>query len=619
MAMSRKKKVCKASSGLFVRNIGWKRTPRGYVQHKFYLGRDEAKAELAGRRLEQLWEQVTRCWERDSHLSPRCPVHTYVGLRLPDLLPDLPEGEACKFVPTSSSGLVPVTAPSEAGDRPVWTDVTLAIAEAIRIGEPVALVPLPVPLSALAPESPHISAWLDDLGRDFTGIKIELRVEMAQAKSREQLQRHGQRLVEEGRRSIRSVAEGGTLYAALDAYSGWVSSKHVGLDGRVTQWGEAQARQVSFLKRHLPDGPLGGLDAGRVDELLGVLRLRPVGEGKKPVSVSWARNCIKQLRHFLRWLNKRPEFGWKRPADLELETIRVPLTPAEKSARARPTQVQTYTAAELETLYRYATPFQRLLMLLALNCGFGRAEVASLDAEEVFLRQRHPRGGEVGWAGGDGDSWVFRVRHKSEVYGEWLLWPATVAAIDWWLRRRGEVAAEGGVTTLLVTRTGGRYDAPTKGNHPNFQIPNSWLRLTGRVRKDDPGFRRLSFNKLRKTAGNLVRESAGGEVAAVFLCHGNPVKSDGLLDAYTNRPFSRVFEALSRVGEALAPLWAGVADPFPEGLTKGGPIISPGKVRRIQTMKRQGYKTAFIAKELGVSVGTVRRWAKKDAPPAAAS
>ncbi len=30
---------------------------------------------------------------------------------------------------------------------------------------------------------------------------------------------------------------------------------------------------------------------------------------------------------------------------------------------------------------------------------------------------------------------------------------------------------------LLVTRKGQRYDTPTKGNHPNFQIPNGWYAL----------------------------------------------------------------------------------------------------------------------------------------------
>ncbi len=255
-------------------------------------------------------------------------------------------------------------------------------------------------------------------------------------------------------------------------------------------------------------------------------------------------------------------------------------------------------------------------MLLALNCGFGRAELGSLEASEVLLRRRHPHEREVGHPSTDADSWVFRVRHKSGVYGEWKLWPETAAAVDWWLRQRAGIAVAAGVTTLLVTRMGQRFDAPTKGNHPNYQIPNGWFQLTERVRKDHPEFRGLSFNKLRKTAGNLIRGEAGGEVAAVFLCHGTPVRADALLDLYTNRPFARVFDALERVGGALRPLWGGVEAPFPEQPKKGGPNISLATIRRIQSLKRQGYMTGYVAEKLGVSTETVRRWARAAHGPA---
>lgn len=608
--MAKKQKLCRASNGLFVRNLGWKRTRSGYAQHKFYLGRDEDKADAVSGRLERLWAQVQECWKRETRCRDERPVTLYCPVQIPAITQA--GGEAGFGHPPLE--VVPAVLGDawEVSDRPIWTEVTLAIAEALRNEEAVAKVPLLLPMSAMVPESPHITAWLTDLSRTFPGIKIELREEDRQAKSQEQFQQHGQRLVEEGRRLIQKVAGGGNLHATFDTYSAWIGSKYVGIDRRVTQWGATQTRQVAFIKRNLPDTPLSELDAGRIDELIGRLQLRPLGENNRPVSVSWTRNCIKQFRHFLRWLNKRTEFGWKRPADLELEAIRIPQTPGEKSAQARPKQVQTYTQAELKTLYEYATPFQRLLMLLALNCGFGRAEVASLELADVFLRQKHPHEREVGCATDGGDSWVCRVRHKSAVYGEWKLWPATVAAIDWWLSQRAKITLEAGVTTLLVTSKGQRYDTPTKGNHPNFQIPNSWTKLAARVRRDHTDFRALSYNKLRKTAGNLVREVASGEVAAVFLCHGKPVQTDSLLDLYTNRPFAKVFEALHRIGETLAPLWAGVTDPFPEEQVKGGPNISPGKIRRIQEMKRQGYKTVFIATKLDVSRETVLRWTKRD-------
>ena len=66
-------------------------------------------------------------------------------------------------------------------------------------------------------------------------------------------------------------------------------------------------------------------------------------------------------------------------------------------------------------------------------------------------------------------------------------------------------------------------------------------------------FRRLSYGKLRKTAASLIRRFADGEVAGVFLAHGQPVESDDLLEIYSNRPFGKVFDALRRVGEYLQP------------------------------------------------------------------
>jgi hypothetical protein len=46
--MGKKAGSCRSANELFVRNLGWKLSPDGVpVQHKFYLGREEQKAERA--------------------------------------------------------------------------------------------------------------------------------------------------------------------------------------------------------------------------------------------------------------------------------------------------------------------------------------------------------------------------------------------------------------------------------------------------------------------------------------------------------------------------------------------------------------------------------------------
>ena len=117
---------------------------------------------------------------------------------------------------------------------------------------------------------------------------------------------------------------------------------------------------------------------------------------------------------------------------------------------------------------------------------------------------------------------------------------------------------------MLITERGVPFYRRTKSGKNLSQIfINKWAGLMKRVRKDHPDFPRYSFTSLRDTAADRIRLIAGGEVAAVFLMHGNPVKKDDLLDLYTNRPFGEVFRALRQFEEELRPVFdAAPNDPW---------------------------------------------------------
>jgi len=101
---------------------------------------------------------------------------------------------------------------------------------------------------------------------------------------------------------------------------------------------------------------------------------------------------------------------------------------------------------------------------------------------------------------------------------------------------------------LILSEDGTPLVKQTANGNRASRIANLWnADLTRRIRKDKSGFRALSFNKLRKTAGNMIRDLSDGEVAGVFLCHGEPVRTDTLIDIYTNRPFAKVFKAIRLV------------------------------------------------------------------------
>jgi hypothetical protein len=605
--MAKKKELCRDKRGMFVRNLGWKKTDQKYSQLKFYLGSDEAKAQIASLKLEQLWNAVCARWHAANLPQSRLKCDP----RIQSVLTDAPTLD--NPLATGSMSIMTVGVPEleyvQEG-KPIWDPVSLAIADAIRNGECIARVPVPEPISKSGLISASVSDWLYHLRRDVPSIHIELRDLELNTTVEKEIHEDGQRLIAEGRRKTRQRAVAlDTLHLAMEAYSKSLAATRQDLEGRVNANGNTQIRQVEFIKRHLADCPLADLTGKQIDVLQQVLRQRPETKNGTRSSIRSTKNYLKQFRAFLRWLDKTDELTWTLPPRFEFGQLGIQETAAEKSKQLRSSRVLTYTEQELTVLWEYASPLQRLFLLMGLNCGFGAKEIATLDIIDVHLRMKHPNERDVGAHSTDADSWILRLRNKTGVYGEWKLWPETVTAIDWWLRQRSEIKVADGSTTLMVTRTGNRYDKPSENNDRNVQIPNRWNALTSKIRKEEEHkeFRQLSFGKLRKTAGNFIRKDADGEVAGIFLCHGQPVRSDNLIDCYTNRPFAKVFQAIERVGQRLRPLWHSVEDPFPERRKLGGDNITLGTIKKIESMRKQGYKIEYIAEKLGISTETVRR------------
>jgi hypothetical protein len=157
-------------------------------------------------------------------------------------------------------------------------------------------------------------------------------------------------------------------------------------------------------------------------------------------------------------------------------------------------------------------------------------------------------------------------------------------------------------------------DTATVANNKNAKIQNLWNKTVDRVRKDFHEFPRLSFNKLRKTASNMVRGEAGAEVASLMLAHGE-ASEDDLLDLYTNRPFQKLHSTLYFIESRLARLWEAIPDPFPNGPEKkGGANISRAKIQRILDLSGAGLTVPEIARRMKVGTETVRRWVKRGMP-----
>jgi integrase len=542
--MGRKETLGQDSEGRYRRYIGYKNGNGGkMIQHLFRLGRDEAAAKTANVRLEQLWECVVARWRRL-------------------------KGEGKTDEPS-----------------PVWDDTTLAIGHAIAKGEDsLTLQPL-IPSLAGDRAGAYLEALrLVELQKDFPVIVLRLpesveerAVSFATPKpipkdDREILATLGQ--------PRQPKDSGQRLHQALDAYSAYVAEKN-----KSKPSGRGQLGNIARLKAHAEDAPLSGLDADKVETWLAYWCARPNSEEtERPFAEHTCRNALIHLRSFLRWLNRSSAFQWVFPAGFVFPRCRIKRLPEDRVKRRA-----YWKRSELKVVWEYAKPWERALILLGLNCGFSKKEIATLQLGEVVRRK--------------GEAYVTRYRTKTDVYGEWILWPETVKALEFLGHYR--TAASG--TYAVVNTAGTPMDSQTTGKrNENQVIKNHWDNLMKRILKDFPDFHKLPFKHLRKTGATFIRHmniKNAAEVASMYLSHGDKADSkDQLLGVYTSRPWKRVHAALGRLRRKLLPLFDSVPDPWTYRTVRRS---TPVMVAKIKELRTAGKTLKVIAQEVGLHEMTV--------------
>ena len=583
------------SRGRYRRKVGWWINEAGTrKQYPFSYGtdKDQAKARLA--RVRELWAQVVKI-----HSEPPESVD----------FPPPPECEA-------DNG------------EPAWDGEGLWIARQLAAGRvqiPVGAIPevddyvYAQKLQELAKKYPFVSFVADDrerydAGSSFLETAVNHQLVELDRRFPEAMQRHTSVLTELT----------GTLHAALDAYTEDVKRSDVDPtpDGpTLSPFGSHKIANTTTLKRHQKDRPLSKLDFDGCQELLDYWRLRPLTTDKRispprPMAHKTCENQVSELMRFFRWLHKSKDFHWRKPEDFdELRTNVKDIQEERTSVEAYTTQ-SFYLPSELLLINKHATPLERLLFLLGINCGLKGAEQGTLLLDHIFLDRPHPNARyhlEVSkFECRPEERFIIYSRNKSKLYGEFLLWPQTIEVIKWAIQRRDRIVKEKGLEYrhLLVTERGTLFRRLTGGGKNQSQIfGNKWDALIKRVQKNEAGFPHFPFSTLRDTASDLVRQVADGEVSATFLMHGQPVKQDDLLDIYTKRPFGKVFEALRRLQDTLKPVFdAAPASVVEQPMQQYTPM---NKRERIVQLKKEGKTVTQIMQEVGVSRMTVLRTLEK--------
>jgi integrase len=529
--MGHKAELGTDTKGVYRRYIGWKEgNSERPVQHLFRLGRDKERASAANARLEQLWGAVVERWRRWRAANVECP--------------------AC----------------------PLWDDTTLAIGAAVAKGESACVLQPPERLNAGAAAS-----WLAVLQVQFPMCVLRLPEHLMGA-GVEELHRQEEQAklnldVTETMLTALGEQAGGGLYDALDAYGRYLDKLYEGKPNL-----RCVSRVLALVKRHATDIGLAELDADQVETWLAYWCKRPDHNGK-PLARTTCRAALARIRAFLRWLH-RSSYRWQMPDGFTFPRCKIADTATDYVAKLRR---KHFKVSELVTLWRYAMPYQRALMLLALNCGFSRREVATLQVAEIVDGAKH--------------KFIKRHRTKTGVYAEWVLWPETVAALAYLAKFR-----KAGATYAVANEVGRPLTWET-----DTTIHNHWCRLLARVVKDIPGFHVLSFKYLRKTGATYVRKMKvenAAELASMYLSHGEQADSaDTLLPVYTSRPWRKLHKVLFRLRKKLLPVLTSVEEPWDEKRPRTSPVV----IARAKELRAEGKTFKDIGAEVGVHEGTVRR------------
>ena len=411
-----------------------------------------------------------------------------------------------------------------------------------------------------------------------------------------------------------------TFHKALVAYATSIRTTDVEPTEQgtaITPFGGHKTSNVENIKAHQTDRPLAALDLDGCQTLLDYWRNRPNTIDKRivPPRVMKRRNCenkISELIRFFKWLHKNKVFAWRKPEDFDELKTRVKKTQAERTSISDMTERKCYLPSELAIIGKHATPLERLIVLLALNCGFRGAEQGTLLLDHIFINDPHPNAKYLReickYELKPEDSFILYRRNKSEIYGEFVLWPQTIEMIQWWMKKRKVYLQKHNLEhrNLLITKTGRLYYRQTLGGKNRSQIfNNKWQALIKRVRKSDPDFPYFSFKTLRITASDIIRQKTDGEVSSTFLLHGTPVESDDLLDLYTKRPFAKLFHALRQMQVDFKDFFDAAPKEVDEQPMQQ--YTSLEKRERILAGFKDEMTVTQIMKDVGVSRSTVLR------------
>jgi integrase len=323
-----------------------------------------------------------------------------------------------------------------------------------------------------------------------------------------------------------------TLHNALDAYT-----ERIRQQAGASSASSAQSRLsiVRRLKAHHDDLLLAAITLDECIAMLDSWRNRPVSTTTgKPIAASTARQTLSELVRFFGWLDASSQFEWAAPAHFGQVSRRVMRLASDRKHLNR----DAFSVEHLAALYHHATPMQRLMLCLAMNCGMGAAEMGRLDRSDFIFDDSDEF--VIDLLSGEG---LLRfVSPKTGAHSEWLLWPETVVAAKWAIARASERGSE-----VIFASDDGKTMWRDQTANPSCVFRYQWRQLLDSV--EDHGVPSLPLGTIRKQMAERLRREHGDHITPMFLGH----VPTGVRDTHhLVRSFRPLHEALRQLRASLA-------------------------------------------------------------------
>ncbi len=338
----------------------------------------------------------------------------------------------------------------------------------------------------------------------------------------------------------------GTFHEVVNAYRSMIERDGQRLaDGSLKHSQRNRLQIAARFKEHHPDFPLYELTFDKCKEFVDYWRNRPMTRRKGRFKKDSARHHVNELFSFFRWLDYSDMFQWEMPRGVL--TIKRKVVRLETDQKKSVVSKQVYSPSELAVIAKHATQWERLALVVGLNCAMGAAELGRLTTECLLLDHQHEYAERLHFESTKADSFERTHRPKTDVFSEHILWPETVEILRWAKQRSQKL----GTDLIFVTKSG-RPMYNESSSNPQSRFANMWKKLHKRVKKQEgEKFPWLPFGTLRDTLPDMLRHRFGDELASLCLAHGTPSGADSLLDCYGNKPYGRLHNAIRDLHETF--------------------------------------------------------------------